>query len=126
MEGMNKVKTIAKGVLLGYIITVISLIIYSAILAYTNVSEKSIPLVLFIIGLASVFIASSLTVIKIKKSGLKNGGLIGLCYVMILYVLSSFYGVGFSLTKYSILTIILYIFLGMFGGIVGVNLLKQN
>lgn len=126
MKGMNKVKTIAKGVLLGYIITIISLIIYSAILAYTNVSEKSIPLVLFIIGLASVFIASSLTVIKIKKSGLKNGGLIGLCYVMILYVLSSFYGVGFSLTKYSILTIILYIFLGMFGGIVGVNLLKQN
>lgn len=126
MEGMNKVKTIAKGVLLSYIITIISLIIYSAILAYTNVSEKSIPLVLFIIGLASVFIASSLTVIKIKKSGLKNGGLIGLCYVMILYVLSSFYGVGFSLTKYSILTIILYIFLGMFGGIVGVNLLKQN
>ena len=126
MEGMNKVKAIAKGVLLGYIITIISLIIYSAILAYTNVSEKSIPLVLFIIGLASVFIASSLTVIKIKKSGLKNGGLIGLCYVMILYVLSSFYGVGFSLTKYSILTIILYIFLGMFGGIVGVNLLKQN
>ena len=126
MEGMNKVKTIVKGVLLGYIITIISLIIYSAILAYTNVSEKSIPLVLFIIGLASVFIASSLTVIKIKKSGLKNGGLIGLCYVMILYVLSSFYGVGFSLTKYSILTIILYIFLGMFGGIVGVNLLKQN
>lgn len=126
MEGMNKVKTIAKGVLLGYIITIISLIIYSAILAYTNVSEKSIPLVLFIIGLASVFVASSLTVIKIKKSGLKNGGLIGLCYVMILYVLSSFYGVGFSLTKYSILTIILYIFLGMFGGIVGVNLLKQN
>lgn len=126
MEGMNKVKTIAKGVLLGYIITIISLIIYSAILAYTNVSEKSIPLVLFIIGLASVFIASSLTVIKIKKSGLKNGGLIGFCYVMILYVLSSFYGVGFSLTKYSILTIILYIFLGMFGGIVGVNLLKQN
>lgn len=126
MEGMNKVKTIVKGVLLGYIITIISLIIYSAILAYTNVSEKSIPLVLFIIGLASVFIASSLTVIKIKKSGLKNGGLIGLFYVMILYVLSSFYGVGFSLTKYSILTIILYIFLGMFGGIVGVNLLKQN
>ena len=81
---------------------------------------------MFIIGLASVFIASSLTVIKIKKSGLKNGGLIGLCYVMILYVLSSFYGVGFSLTKYSILTIILYIFLGMFGGIVGVNMLKQN
>ena len=67
MEGINKVKNIAKGVLLGYIITIISLIIYSAILAYTNVSEKSIPLVLFIIGLASVFIASSLTVIKIKK-----------------------------------------------------------
>ena len=37
MEGINKVKNIAKGVLLGYIITIISLIIYSAILAYTNV-----------------------------------------------------------------------------------------
>lgn len=126
MEGISKMKFIIKGVLLGYGITMILLIIYSAVLAYTNVSESSIPLVLFVIGLASVFISSSLTVTKLKKNGLKNGGLIGLCYVMILYILSSIYQTGFSLTKYSILTIILYIALGMFGGIVGVNLLKQT
>lgn len=126
MEGISKIKLIIKGVLLGYGITLILLIIYSAVLAYTNVSESSIPLVLFVIGLASVFISSSLTVTKLKKNGLKNGGLIGLCYVMILYILSSIYQTGFSLTKYSILTIILYIALGMFGGIVGVNLLKQT
>ena len=122
MEKSNSIKTILKSLGLSYLITFLFIFIYSAILAYTNVSESTIPTCLFIIGMLSVFISSSLAVIKIKKNGLKNGGIIGFCYVTILYLLSSIYETGFALTKYSIATIIFYILLGMVGGIIGVNL----
>lgn len=122
MEKTQNIKVIVKSIFFSYLITLILILIYSAILAYTKVPETTIPTCLFLIGMISVFISSSLAVIKIKKNGLKNGGIIGLGYVLILYLLSSLYETGFMLTKYSIATIIFYILLGMVGGIIGVNL----
>lgn len=122
MERVKNIKTILISVAFSYLVTFLFILIYSAILAHTNVSEKTIPTCLFIIGMISVFISSSFAVIKIKKNGLKNGGIVGLLYVFILYLLSSIYSTGFTLTKYSIATIIFYILLGMLGGIIGVNL----
>lgn len=124
MDGRKRILTIIKGVLLGYLITFILIIAYAGILAYTDVSEKTIPTVLFIISILSVFIASSLVVIKIKENGLKNGGLIGLLYIIIMYIFSSITSTGFALNGYAIATIIFNILLGMVGGIIGVNLAK--
>ena len=126
MEKTKNIKIITKSVFFSYLITFILILIYSIVLAYTNISETTIPTCLFIIGMISVFISSSLAVIKIKQNGLKNGGIIGLLYVIILYLLSSFSETGFMLTKYSILTIVFYIFLGMIGGIIGVNLVEKK
>lgn len=126
MDKTKNIKIITKSILISYIITLILIFIYSAILAYTKVPESTIPICLFIIGIISVFISSSLAVIKINKNGLKNGGIIGLGYVFILYLLSSISEATFALTKYSILTIIIYILAGMIGGIIGVNLVKGN
>lgn len=126
MECINRTKTILIGVLFSYVVTFIFLLLYSIVLAYTNISENTIPIVLFCIGMISVFLTSSLCAIKLKKSGLKTGGLIGFIYVAVLYMLSSFLQTGFMLTKYSFCTIIFYILIGIFGGIVGVNLVRQN
>lgn len=126
MEKNKYLKTIIKSIFFSYLLTLIFIFIYSIILAYTKVPETTIPTCLCIIGMLSVFISSSIAVIKIKKNGLKNGGIIGLGYVFILYLLSSLYETGFMLTKYSITTIVLYILLGMIGGIIGVNLAKTN
>lgn len=125
MEKVGKVKVIAKGVMFSYLITLILIFLYSIILAYTNVSESTISTCVFVIGMISVFVSSSIAVIKIKKNGLKNGGAIGLFYVLTLYLLSSIYETGFALTKYSIATIIFYIIIGMLAGIVGVNFVKS-
>lgn len=122
MEKTNNIKVIVKSIFLGYLITFALILVYSALLAYTEVSESTVPTCLFIIGMLSVFIASSLAIIKIKKNGLKNGGIIGFGYVSILYILSSLFEANFALTKYSVATIIFYILLGMVGGIIGVNL----
>lgn len=126
MEGTGKVKLIVKGVLFSYLITLILIFLYSILLTYTSISESTIPTGVLIIGMVSVFISSSIAVIKIKRNGMKNGGIIGFCYILILYLLSSIYETGFALTKYSITTIIFYIFLGMIGGIVGANLVSHK
>lgn len=123
---MDKTKIIVKSILFSYLITFILIFIYSAILAYSNVPESTIPTCLFIIGMISIFVSSSFAVIKIKQNGLKNGGIIGFGYILILYLLSSICETGFVLTKYSILTIIFYILLGMIGGIIGVNMVVKK
>ena len=68
MEKTQSIKIILKSIFLGYLLTFILLFIYSAILAYTSVPEKTIPTCLFCIGMFSVFISSSLAVIKLKKN----------------------------------------------------------
>lgn len=123
---MEKTKIVITSILKGYIITLLLLFIYSILLTYTKISESTIPSFIFLIGMISVFISSSLAMIKLKKNGLKYGGIIGFGYVLTLYLLSSIYENTFALTKYSIMTIIFYILLGMIGGIVGVNLSKGN
>lgn len=115
---------VLKGVGIGYLITIILTLIYAASLAYTNVKESTIPTFMFVISAVSVFIASSIIVIKTKENGLKNGGLVGLIYILLVYLLGSLTGTGFGLTTYTITTIIFNILIGMVGGIIGVNIAK--
>ena len=124
MNKKTRFFTIGKSVLIAYIITFILTLIYAILLSYTNISESTIPTCMFVINIFSVFIASSIAVIKIKENGLKNGGLAGLMYIIIMYLLSSLTSVGFAVSGYAISTIIFNILLGMVGGIIGVNIAK--
>ena len=55
---------------------------------------------------------------SIKKNGIINGGIIGLVYILILYILSSILGSGFALNTYSLIMIGASIAAGAVGGIV--------
>ena len=124
MNKKTRFFTIGKSVLIAYIITFILTLIYAILLSYTDISESTIPTCMFVINIFSVFIASSIAVIKIKENGLKNGGLVGLMYIIIMYLLSSLTSVGFAVSGYAISTIIFNILLGLVGGIIGVNIAK--
>lgn len=124
MDRNQRFFIILKGVGMAYLMTFILILIYSAVLTYTSVPESTIPTCVFVISIISVFIASSIAVIRVKENGLKNGGLIGLIYIMLLYILSSVTTSGFALTGYSVATMIFNILLGMVGGIIGVNMAR--
>lgn len=111
MENKGNIFLITKGIFGGYLLTIIQILVYSIILANTSVSEKTIPICVFIFSVLSVFIASSIVCIKIKENGLKNGGLVGLFYILIIYIIGSILSGSFSLTTYSITTIIFNILL---------------
>ena len=125
MENKNKIILIGKGVILGYIFMLLEILIYSILLAYTSIPESSISVCVFIFSLLSVFLASSIVSIKIKENGMKNGGIVGFLYVILVYLIGGVISGNFSLTSSVITTIIFNILLGMIGGIVGVNLANK-
>lgn len=108
------------GIALG--ITILSLFIFAILLTYTNIQENTIIPVVIIITAVSILIGSSLSTLRIKKNGLLNGALVGVIYILLIYIISSLTGSGFSLNIMSIIMLVSSIIAGMIGGIIGVNL----
>ena len=119
---MNKTFTnIAKGVVISLITTFILLLIFSAILTYTQVSEEVINPVIIVITAISILIGSSIGNVKIRKNGLMNGAIIGGAYIIIIYFISSILNWRFGLEPQSIIMIVIGMIFGILGGIIGVN-----
>lgn len=108
------------GIALG--ITILSLFIFAILLTYTNIQENTMITVVIIITAVSILIGSSLSTLRIKKNGLLNGALVGVIYILLIYIISSLTGSGFSLNIMSIIMLVSSIIAGMIGGIIGVNL----
>ena len=126
MENMqvNENKTItniAKGVGISLITTIMLLLIFSIILTYSNIEEKVISPVIMIITSISILIGSSIVNIKMKKNGLLNGAIIGISYIIIIYLISSILNWKFTLNMQSIIMVAAAIIFGILGGILGVN-----
>lgn len=122
MEGNNKcIPYIMKGVGISLLATIIGLIIFSILLTFTEISEQTINPVIIVITAISILIGSSIGNIKIKKNGLLNGALIGVFYMVIVYLISSILNWDFSLNITSIIFIVVGILFGILGGIIGVN-----
>ena len=128
MEDITKEKSnsnlikIIKGSAIAIVLSLMFLTIYAAILSFTSVSETTmVPVVLVLTGI-SILIGSSMSSISIKKQGIINGGLVGLIYVLFLYIVSSIAGIGFGLNMNAIIMLIVGIITGMIGGVIGVNI----
>ena len=67
-----------------------------------------------------------MAVIKIKEKGMVNGALVGLIYILILYLLSSIFSTGFGVNGYAFSMILFNVIIGMIGGIIGVNMCKEG
>ena len=117
----NLILKILKGIMVSFIITLISIFIFAILLTYTNISEKVIPLVIIGITSISILIGTMMEVRKITKNGMVNGGIIGGIYVVILYLISSILSTGFTLNMYTTLMITIGILSGIIGGIIGIN-----
>lgn len=125
---MNKIKLnnnniikVIKGSIISFLVSVILLFIFASLLVYTSLQETTIKPVVIIISIISILIGSSLSSIKIKKNGIINGALVGLIYILTIYILSSISLIGFNLNLYSIIMMIGATVSGMIGGVIGVN-----
>ena len=125
-EMKKKVMAIIKGCLFAIILSIILLTIYALLLANTTISENTMmPVVLTITGI-SILMGGTISSRKMKKNGLIYGGIVGLVYVLALYVASSISMVGFSLSGNSFIMLIVGVITGIIGGIIGVNLVAKK
>lgn len=122
-ESNNKnIRKILSGSIIAIILTLIFLTLYAAILSWTNISETTIvPVVLTITGI-SILIGSSISSINIKKQGMLNGGMVGVIYILFIYIMSSIVTGKLNIDANSMIMILVAIITGMVGGIIGVNL----
>lgn len=120
-EDSNFVRII-KGSILSIILTIICLLIFSLILAYTNIPEKTMISVITAVTAISILAGSIISVSKIEKKGIINGALVGLIYILTIYIISSIAKGNFGITINSIILIASAIIAGMLGGIIGVNI----
>lgn len=113
---------IAKGLTISFLITLITVFIFSIVLTYSNVPESVIPVALVILTFLSILIGTIMSMKNTSKNGLINGGIIGALYVLILYIISSSLNTGFALNGYTIGMIISGIIAGIIGGVIAVNI----
>lgn len=123
---MEKIKNssiinILKGVCISIGLTLVLLLIFAIILTYTNVKEDTITPVIIVVTALSIIIGSSIANMKISKNGILNGAIIGIIYLLIIYLISSFMNNKFELTGISFVMIVASIICGILGGIIGVN-----
>lgn len=119
-SGSNFIR-ILKGSIFAVVLTLVLLLIYSALLTYTGLNENTIPIFVIAITAISILVGSLISSVNIKKNGLTNGALVGLIYILTIYLLSSIISKNFSLNMYSWFMIIASIMAGAIGGIIGVN-----
>ena len=115
------IKKIFKGVLISLVVSFVLLAIFAIVLTYTSVSENTIVPVIIVVTGISILVGNILESRKIVKNGIGLGGIIGLVYVLILYIISSLLNADFSINMQSFILILVAIFSGMIGGIIGVN-----
>lgn len=117
----NSIIKILKGSAISMITTLILLIIFSVLLTFTNINERTMPTVIIMITALSILLGSQIITLKIKKNGIINGMAVGGTYMITLYFISSIVSKNFSLNKYSIIMMATGLLIGGLGGIIGVN-----
>ncbi len=112
---------ILKGTGFAVVMTLVLLLIYSCLLTYTNIKESIMPVVVTTVTALSILVGSFISSMHIKKNGLTNGALVGMIYILIIYLLSSVISGNFSVNIASIIMMATSILAGAVGGIIGVN-----
>lgn len=117
-------KSIIKELIISFGVTVILVFILSIIISATDLNENFVDSILIgIVSLSLLISGARLARVK-KEKGIIHGGILGVFYMLILYLISSICNMNFSLTINSIIMIVLGILGGSLGGILGVNFLK--
>ena len=112
---------IVKGSVIAIISTFIMLVIFSTLLTYTNISEQVINPVLIVIISISILIGSSIGNKKIKKNSTVYGALVGIIYILVMFIISNILNNSFSITLANIVFLGIGMVLGILGAIIGVN-----
>ena len=119
---LNVSINILKGLLVCYIVTIVFILIFSALLTYTKVKENSIPMLNTITMISSISLGAIYSTIKIKEKGWLHGGIVGILYYVVLLILNYTFAKPFTMDIYSMSKLLISLGAGGIGGMIGINL----
>lgn len=115
-------KSVLKGILAAYIITIPAFMLFALILANTDFPQKLISPAVVVTTIISVLTAGSVSTKGVRNKGWLNGSVVGFIYMLILYIFSSLVFKNFAIDKYVVTMSLIGILTGAIGGIVGINI----
>jgi putative membrane protein (TIGR04086 family) len=118
----NSVLIVSKGVLIALIISAVLIILYGLLLSFTSLSESSMPAVITAISTVSIALSGIYVAVKVESRGWLNGALMGLIYMVVLYLISLLFKTGAAFDKFALFRIFMGFVIGALSGIIGINL----
>lgn len=119
----EKIIVISKGILISFILTLISILIFTIYVMKNNINNDQISTIIIIINAISILIGTTIATRKLNKGGILNGIIISGLYIGIIYLLSSII-YGFMINTKSLIMILTSMGIGAIGGIIGINMKK--
>ena len=121
-ENINFFTIFLKSIIISVFVSLLLILILSFFISNTSLKESIInPSVIFISAI-SILIGGFLVSKKVRKKGILYGALVGLIYMLVMYLISSLINLDFSINLNSVIMIGFGILGGAVGGILGVNL----
>lgn len=119
-----KYSCIGQGVLRAIILTLISLMAYTLLTSVGNleIKESTFSVVFIAITLVSVLYGSGIASRKAEENGWLIGMLVGICYIILIYIVSMIAGRQVSFGLKDFFRILLCVLAGTLSGMLGINL----
>ena len=112
---------IFKGIVFSIVLTAILVVIVELISYFSDISDKLISALLFIVSVSSVLVGAIFVTKSTSENGLMHGGIIGIGYFLVILVASIIAKRSFSMNTNLLTMMIANIAGGMLGGILGIN-----
>lgn len=122
MEKSNGYLSAIEGVVRGFIITVILLLIFAIVMTFVEVSSQVSYIVYLVTTIISIMYASIYAVRKIGKNGWLIGIIVTFLYLFILYIVSIISGNSAVIAADGVKRLVLALVVGALSGMIGINL----
>jgi putative membrane protein (TIGR04086 family) len=114
-----------KGLIASYIITIPAFLLFALILSNVDFPQRLVTPVVVIITVISVLTAGAVSTRGVRSRGWLNGSIVGLVYMLILYLFSSIVYKNFAVDRNVLTMTIIGVLSGAIGGIVSINTKKS-
>jgi putative membrane protein (TIGR04086 family) len=118
--------SLLKGLLASYIVTIPAFLLFALILANLDFPQRLITPMVVVITVISVLTAGSVSTRGVRSRGWLNGGIVGLVYMIILYLLSSIIFKNFTIDRNVVTMTVIGVLAGAIGGIMSINTKKSG
>ncbi|MGL4730090.1 MAG: TIGR04086 family membrane protein [Clostridium sp.] len=117
-----KYSCVGHGVLRAFLLTMFCLIVYSLLISVVSIGPKVNSVFLIILILASIIYGTLCATVKAGSNGWIMGILVGLFYMIAIFLVSILCGKEFVFGIREVTRLILAIIVGALSGMIGVNL----